>query len=122
MAPVPIMVRFDDDIAEKLRERAHKERRSLNRLINDAMRFYVEGGDQKVIRETARRETMARFRERMKEVNEMIAPLSNQETQGDYNAGVRVVLKELADAIAFLGAVVAPDVSLSAPNREKTLA
>ncbi len=42
---VPVMVRFDDDVAEKLRERAHAERRSLNRVVNDVMRRYLEAAD-----------------------------------------------------------------------------
>lgn len=38
----PILVRFDDDVSKRLRERARDEQKSITGFINDAVRMYLD--------------------------------------------------------------------------------
>lgn len=47
MEKIPLTLRIDADIHEKIREIAFKERRSINNIINYIIREYLEKKDGK---------------------------------------------------------------------------
>ena len=47
MEKIPLTLRIDADIHEKIREMAYKERRSINNIINYIIREYLQKKDDK---------------------------------------------------------------------------
>jgi hypothetical protein len=103
-------VRFDADVAERLRERAHVERRSLNRVVNDVIRRYLDAADTSTdVQPMADRveliESLAQYIEIF---NSALNPLDHQETQNDYNEKVREALRSAADCFEALHLALSP--------------
>ena len=42
----PILVRFDDDVAKGLRERAHQNQKSIASFVNEAVKLYLDQLDK----------------------------------------------------------------------------
>lgn len=95
--PVPVMVRLDDDVAEKLRARAYVERRSLNRVINDIVRHHLaaEGLPDAAQAVHARTALAEGVRQQADRLQEAIMGLNRQETDRD-------VLQKVVDALVIV--------------------
>ena len=108
---VPVMVRFDDDVAEKLRERAHVERRSLNRVVNDVMRRYLEsadgvGGELSV---ADRVSLAANVGNHTKAFLSLLKPLDRQETQRDLIEKMLAALEAAGDCFTAIHLALSPE-------------
>lgn len=109
--PLPVMVRFDDDVAVRLRDRAHVERRSVNRVVNDVIRRYLDtvdgaAGGQPLADRDALVEGLGKNIEMLRAA---LKPLERQETQADYNEKIREALGVVADCLAGLRFALAPE-------------
>ncbi len=99
------MMRFDDDLAAGLRERAQLERRSVNRLVNDVVRAYLESVSRPAFgtpepARTARASVLRkRFKEHVEVVRRATKQLAHQETQADVIAKMRVAIEALTDCL-----------------------
>jgi hypothetical protein len=104
------MVRFEDDVAEKLRARAHVERRTLNRIVNDVMRRYLDAVGTFVddAPMADRAELIAGLTRHIENFKNSLSPLDHQETQQDYNDKVREALHSAADCFAALSIALSP--------------
>lgn len=120
--PLPVMVRIDDEYAEKLRELAQVERRSMNRVINEAIRLYLEAcGVMLTAQATPRVSTRLEFRRHLDVVRAALKPLAHQETQADYNDKLRRALEALTDCVEWISMANEPDTIpfVSGTPREK---
>lgn len=102
---VPVMMRFDDDLATGLRERAQLERRSVNRLVNDVVRAYLEALNRPAAvtsegTRTARASVLRkRFKEHVQVALSATKRIAHQETQADLNEKTRLAIEALTDCL-----------------------
>ena len=104
---VAMMVRFPEDVAEALRERAFLERRSLNRILIDAARTYLHG-PVVVANESSERyqTTMAEVDRLLKEARSQLEPAVNQRSAEDDLGKMRLIMEALVKAVAALQIVI----------------
>jgi len=102
---VPVMMRFDDDLAAGLRERAQLERRSVNRLVNDVVRAYLQSVSRPMagapdLARTAHASVLRkRFKEHVEVALRATKQLAHQESQADLNAKSRAAIEALTDCL-----------------------
>jgi hypothetical protein len=118
--PVPLMVRVDDDVAAKLRERSERTHAPMNRIINDALRamFADEAGGG-----ASESQIVGTFHERVKNAYAALQTLPHQENLDDYRANVNEAIRLVLDcAVAAMTAIdpsSAPLISGTAPVKSK---
>lgn len=79
--PLPLMVRVDDDVAQRLRERAYVEHTPMNRIVNDALRHYfeaLEGGKTAPAPIATTQDTLQTLRQYLKRAEEAAMSPANQ--------------------------------------------
>jgi hypothetical protein len=107
--PIAVSLRFDDDLADMLRERAELERCSINRLVNVGMRDYLKRKSS--TRDAAPSETthriLAALPAHLSALADAIA-IGRQETQADFNKKVIEAFQEVKTTIALLAAALDP--------------
>jgi Arc/MetJ family transcription regulator len=105
------MVRFDDDVAQKLRERAHAERRSLNRVVNDVMRRYLEAADGvgADLNGAERIALAANVRQRTEAFHDLLKPLTRQEPQRDLIERMLAALEAAGDCFTAIHLALSPE-------------
>ena len=108
---VPVMVRFDDDVAEKLRERAHIERKSLNRVVNDVVRQYLDstGGMADGSAPPDRAALAENVGQRLEEFLDLLKPLNHQENQRDLIQKILDSLIAAGDCLTAIHLALAPE-------------
>lgn len=108
---VPVMVRFDDDVANMLRERAHLERRSLNRVVNDVMRHYLEtkGGTPDEQAQVERAAITASVNQHVEYLLKQLKALNRQESDHDVLQKVVDLIPTIVDSIQALRFAVSPE-------------
>lgn len=97
--PLPIMVRLDDDIAQKLREQAYVEHVSMNRIINDALRAFYARDESDPVGAAKDSPIASTFRERLQPALDAIRSLEHQENEADYRAKTRDALSRMMDCV-----------------------
>ena len=102
--PVAVSLRFDDDVADMLRERAELERRSINRLVNDVLRQYLEPAEPERVRSL-----VIGLGNHLAVARSAIKPLEHQETQKDFNDKIRGALEALTDCVELLSMAMEPE-------------
>src|SRR6185312_13288524 len=110
--PVAVSLRFDDDLAQLLRERAEIERSSINRLVNDGMRDYLRrkasasasprGNEEEV------RNILARLPEHFALLEKAVKPLDHQESLKDYGEKTREAFQEVKTILTLIVAAMDP--------------
>jgi hypothetical protein len=93
------MVRVDDDVAAKLRERSERTHAPMNRIINDALREMFD--DEAGVAGASDSQIVATFRERTKNAYAALEMLPNQENSKDYHAKLYETLRLILDCAAL---------------------
>jgi len=102
--PVPLMVRVDDDVAAKLRERSERTHAPMNRIINDALRAMF--ADEAGVAGASESQIVATFHERTKIAYAALQTLPHQENLDDYRANVNEAIRLVLDcAVAAMTAI-----------------
>ncbi len=111
--PVAVSLRFDDDVASLLRERAQLEHRSINQLVNVVMRAYLQGSDAAGNHGLSEREQaraiLAGLPSQLDLLNRALKPLEHQETKKDYHEKTREAVHALANCVQTLSMAIAPE-------------
>ncbi len=119
--PVPLMVRVDDDVAAKLRERSERTHAPMNRIINDALRAMF--ADEAGVAGASESQIVATFHERTKNAYAALQTLPHQEISKDYHANLHEALRLILDcAVAAMTAIdpsTAPLISGAAQVKSK---
>jgi hypothetical protein len=125
--PLPLMVRVDDDLAQKLRERAYVEHTPMNRIINDALRHYFEGlesGKAEAAPIGTAHDIVQTLRQKLKRAEDATIAPANQESDArrwkansEFQSGILDCVTAL---MALHDPTIAPIVGDQAKSREKS--
>jgi len=112
------MVRFDDGIAEKLRERAHFERKSLNRVVNDVVGHYLDAAEG--VAEGAspdRAALVENVGRRLQEFRSRLKLVGRKRSQGDRMQQMQDSLMAAADCFAAIHSALSPESVRNFPKK-----
>ena len=118
--PLPLMVRLDDDVAEKLREQAYVDHVPMNRIINDVLRQYYEGKTKGPVATEDGDHIAKTFRERLQPAIDAVQSLPFQENAADYRAKTQEALTKMMDCVTAVMLSIDPTLTPKVSYSPKT--
>ena len=124
--PLPLMVRLDDDVAEKVREQSYVEHIPMNRIINDALRRFYERDSSSPVTTEQGSHLAATFRDRLQPAIEAVRALPEQENDKDYKTKASGAMTKMMDCITAImvsiDPTLAPKISYDPKSQKKPTA
>jgi predicted transcriptional regulator len=124
--PLPLMVRLDDDVAEKVREQSYVERIPMNRIINDALHQFYERDSSNPVTTEQGYHLAATFRERLQPALDAVQALPEQENDKDYKTKAHAAMTKMMDCITAImvsiDPTLAPKISYEPKSQRKRAA